>query len=568
MRVEAEKMALNSYRLESESFASGGQFISFSRGGSAETGTASFNFSGPSGLYNVVVGYFDETDGVSHLEVRKQGSLISDWDFNQNRGSSDANAQTRSRRTIATQLMVNQGETIQLRGKESNGEPARIDYIEFIPVTPVTINGTSAAEVLTGDAKNNTINAFGGNDTLRGGTGDDRLDGGNGIDTADYSQATNGIIANLSTGIVLAPIYGTITKPKIMPLGDSITAGQHSIDPTPGSYRIQLAADLSANGLSVDFVGSQSNGPNSLGDKNHEGHGGWTIDQITNLVNTGLLNTYKPDLVLLMIGTNDARGTGGNSLSGMYTDLSNLIDRITGQSPNTQLLVSSIAPIDPSLQGQSRATQAKNFNNLIPDLVRDKVAQGKKVAFVNAGSSLTLNDLVSDGFHPDTEGYNKMGHVWSDQILERDTLISIENITGTSFNDKLTGNAAANILEGDAGRDTLSGAAGADTFVYREPSEGKDTITDFGVSDIFRISASGFGGGLVAGTNLSRNAAETGVFVSSAAPTPRGTSANFLYNTDTGSLNFDSDGTGSNAAFTLATLTGAPSIGIAQFYIG
>lgn len=207
-KIEAEKMALTGYLLESGSFASGGQFIDLVGGnpGDITTGTASYSFTGLSGLYKVVVGYFDETDGVSRLQFRKQDSLIDTWDFNQNRGSNLPSAQTRSRRTLATELVINQGEMIQLQGAESNLEPARIDYIEFIPVTPAIINGTNSANTLTGDAKNNTINGFGGNDLLRGGTGNDSLNGGSGIDTASYSQATNGVIANLNTGIVLAPL--------------------------------------------------------------------------------------------------------------------------------------------------------------------------------------------------------------------------------------------------------------------------------------------------------------------------------------------------------------------------
>lgn len=565
IRIEAETMTLAGYSLEPGSFASGGQFIGLVGGNPADitTGTASFGFTGLSGLYDVSVRYFDETDGVSRLQVSKEGVLIDAWDFNQNRGSTSTNAQTRSRRTIATQLVVNNGQILQIRGTESGGEPARIDYIEFIPVTPVTINGTNVAETLTGDAKNNTINGFGGNDILRGGTGNDQLNGGDGIDTADYTLATNGIIANLNTGIVLAPTYGTLTPPKIMPLGDSITAGVHAVEPTPGAYRIQLSANFSADNLSLNFVGSQFNGPDSLGDKDHEGHGGWTIDQITGLVNGGLLNTYQPDTILLMIGTNDTRTS---SLNEMYADLSNLIDQIIARSPNTQLLVSSIAPTDPAIVGQTRADKTKDFNLLIPDLVSDKVDQGRKVAFVNAGGSLILNDLVSDGRHPNAQGYNKLGNAWYDALVERDTLTSIENITGTAFNDTLRGNAGVNTLRGGAGKDILIGGGGVDTFVYSAPTEGEDTITDFSVNDKFRISASSFGGGLVAGTALNTTS-ETGVFVSSADPTPRGSSANFLYNMNTGLLNFDRDGTGPNTALALATLTNKPSLSVNQFRI-
>lgn len=390
------------------------------------------------------------------------------------------------------------------------------------------------------------------------------------INTADYSQATKGIIANLDRGIVLIPIYETLKKPKIMPLGDSITAGKHAVDPNPGAYRIQLWENFSADGLTIDFVGSGSNGPDRLGDKDHEGHPGWTIGQITDLVDSGLLKTYRPDIVLLAIGTNDT----GRSLKSMSADLSHLIDRIAEQSPKTQILVSSIAPQDPNGSrkgskkvGTTRANNAKNFNALIPDLINNKVNQGKKVAFADVGGSLTVEDLVSDGIHPNAEGYNKMGDKWYEALVERDTLINIENVVGTHYRDRLIGNVSSNVFEGGGSKDILTGGGGADTFVYRNPSEGGDTITDFAWNDFFNISAAGFGGGLADGVSLSLTDAITGVFVSDSNPTPIGNSATFLYDTATGLLSFDRDGIGSNSALKLATLNNSPSLSFEQFKI-
>jgi len=45
-----------------------------------------------------------------------------------------------------------------------------------------------------------------------------------------------------------------------------------------------------------------------------------------------------------------------------------------------------------------------------------------------------------------------------------DTLISIEDLTGSAFNDTLAGDASDNILDGGAGVDTMSGGAGNDTY--------------------------------------------------------------------------------------------------------
>ncbi|MBC9252479.1 hypothetical protein A9179_19620 [Pseudomonas alcaligenes] len=45
-----------------------------------------------------------------------------------------------------------------------------------------------------------------------------------------------------------------------------------------------------------------------------------------------------------------------------------------------------------------------------------------------------------------------------------DTLLNIENLNGSKYDDKLIGNSAANKLNGDAGNDVLNGGAGADTL--------------------------------------------------------------------------------------------------------
>lgn len=46
-----------------------------------------------------------------------------------------------------------------------------------------------------------------------------------------------------------------------------------------------------------------------------------------------------------------------------------------------------------------------------------------------------------------------------------DTLLLIENLTGSNYNDTLTGNALANVLSGGDGSDVLTGGAGADTLL-------------------------------------------------------------------------------------------------------
>ncbi|MEG4805651.1 esterase-like activity of phytase family protein [Microcoleus sp. ARI1-B5] len=144
---------------------------------------------------------------------------------------------------------------------------------------------------------------------------------------------------------------------------------------------------------------------------------------------------------------------------------------------------------------------------------------------------------------------------------------NVNNITGTAFNDKLTGNSGANLIEGAIGKDTLTGGGGADSFSYKSAKEGGDTITDFNTNNKIYLSATGFGGGLTAGVPLNTTAAATGVFVSGTAPVALGTSANVLYNTTTGVLSFDSDGTGLQAPIAIATLSAMHALMLNQIAI-
>src|SRR5512143_1579034 len=124
-----------------------------------------------------------------------------------------------------------------------------------------------------------------------------------------------------------------------MPLGDSITDGYV----VPGAYRIKLWKDITGNGLKVDFVGSLSNGPAELPDKNHEGHSGWRIDQLDSNIN-GWMDTYKPRIVLIHIGTNDI--TQNYDLANAPNRLGGLVDKICAKLPSGgKVYVAKVVPI-------------------------------------------------------------------------------------------------------------------------------------------------------------------------------------------------------------------------------
>ncbi|MFD7660377.1 GDSL-type esterase/lipase family protein [Actinosynnema sp. NPDC059797] len=204
---------------------------------------------------------------------------------------------------------------------------------------------------------------------------------------------------------------------RVMPLGDSITDGFN----VPGGYRVDLWQKFTAGGYAVDFVGSAANGPSSLGDRDHEGHSGWTIAQIDANITTWL-RAYTPRTILLHIGTNDMYGSDP---AGAPQRLSRLIDKITAQAPDAHLFVATIVPLSFSDQ------VVRTFNAAIPGIVQANANAGRKVHLVDMYRALTTADLA-DGVHPNAGGYGKMATTWYNALLAVPGSISDGTTTTTT----------------------------------------------------------------------------------------------------------------------------------------
>ncbi|MGG6294523.1 hypothetical protein ACQ4M4_08870 [Leptolyngbya sp. AN02str] len=133
-RIQAEDMQLDTYQIEESSAANSNKLISlFTEKGWKKTGTATSVFQGPEGTYDVVLGYFDENDGVASIEAKINGKSVSQLSLDKNLywTTSERSFTTEA---IATKVYLKPGDTLELIGKETQGEYARIDYVEFVPV--------------------------------------------------------------------------------------------------------------------------------------------------------------------------------------------------------------------------------------------------------------------------------------------------------------------------------------------------------------------------------------------------------------------------------------------------
>ncbi len=136
-----------------------------------------------------------------------------------------------------------------------------------------------------------------------------------------------------------------------------------------------------------------------------------------------------------------------------------------------------------------------------------------------------------------------------------------DNLHGKQGNDTLVGNAGDDILIGGIGNDILTGSAGADRFWRKYSTTGIDTITNFQAAvDTFRVSASGFGGGLISRAVIT----EAQFTVGEAALDE---SDRFIYNSTTGGLFFDADGTGISEAIQVAQLSSGLAMTHADIFV-
>jgi len=175
-----------------------------------------------------------------------------------------------------------------------------------------------------------------------------------------------------------------------------------------------------------------------------------------------------------------------------------------------------------------------------------------------------------------------------------DSLVSIENVVGSSFADQLTGGTADNRLFGEGGGDTLDGGSGtdtlfggagndqltggtgeADTFAFAKVSDGQvlasdvtlvaggDTISDFNTAegDRIQINAEAFGiTSLTASINFFSMTGYDGTNSGAAAGV-----AHIVFDTGTNTLVYDDDS--STAGYTTLATTGA-TVSLADITIG
>lgn len=306
-----------------------------------------------------------------------------------------------------------------------------------------TVLGGAGNDTVSGDAGNDSLSGGADDDLIIGGSGNDTIDGGTGRDTAAYSE---GLSADLFAA------YGA-----------NLAGFDITVDATGATVR---ARSTSGSVLETDTL---TNVEGILGSDRAE---------------TTRINAY------VTFSTDAAKGVDTLDLSGLGSATGAYVNLGTGNVT----LVQSGGTIVQSHLNYENATGTDTFDTLIgTDL--DNVIKGGGGNDILSG--LGGADRLEGGTGIDTVSYvasasgvsvNLATSAVSGGEAAGDTLISIENIIGSRYNDVLTGDAGANTLTGGAGNDLLTGGAGIDTFTFAKAS-GSDVIQDFTAEDVIQLQA-------------------------------------------------------------------------------
>ena len=217
---------------------------------------------------------------------------------------------------------------------------------------------------------------------------------------------------------------------RILCVGDSITAG-YTDNPTwdvpfEFGYRQGLFERLQKAGYQFQFVGDSpepwdgrfglpKNSPSpdlrAIGQDRHEGHGGWNTAQVLQHIDQWIAKS-QPDIVLLMIGINDAgKPPAAENLKG-------IVEKIVAARPQAHVVVAQITP-------RSEFTQSiADYNTSIrTTLVPEFQRQGGKVTTVDQYRNMLKPDgtidpeLFSNKInHPNATAYDRMAQTWFEAI--------------------------------------------------------------------------------------------------------------------------------------------------------
>ncbi len=167
---------------------------------------------------------------------------------------------------------ANSSGDVIVTGPDGTDTLRNIEELDFSDATFAIIQGTSAADTLTGSATDDALFGGGGSDSLDGGGGDDLIDGGEGADTMAGGSGSDTYIVDDVGDVVIEgadPVGAQKDGDKVFDIGGSIDKVVASINFTLGGFveNLQLAGGatpLAGVGNTLDNVITGNAGNNVL----------------------------------------------------------------------------------------------------------------------------------------------------------------------------------------------------------------------------------------------------------------------------------------------------------------
>ena len=340
----------------------------------------------------------------------------------------------------------------------------------------------SLIENARGGSGNDEIRGNQAANRLEGGGGDDALNGGSGADTL-LGGAGNDVL----TGDFFAPPGGPPPAPN---LGIGFTGSSNRNLGTAVGSSAALATNLTqnfsftSNGNIIESttvahtsVTAQGSGP-AHWYRLDVGVAGATItadiDGTSNLDSWVRIFRRNSDGTTTQVAFNDDSATslGG---SGSVTALDSFLTHTVTAAGTYFIVVGTFDAVDTLATNATYTLHVSLAPPAPPETVSDGGVGGNDELYGGDGADILAGgvgaDLLDGGAGSDTASYANAssGVVVNTTNLAAatgeavgDTFISIENLTGSTFDDSLTMGSGNNVLQGLAGNDTLDGQGGDD----------------------------------------------------------------------------------------------------------
>ncbi|KAI4961354.1 hypothetical protein J4E86_000382 [Alternaria arbusti] len=195
---------------------------------------------------------------------------------------------------------------------------------------------------------------------------------------------------------------------KVMPFGASIVSR---------CWRANLQTKLRDAGVTnFDFVGGQKSTCSGTNiDQDHEGHPGFqAADIVKNSQLPGWLDKNPPDVVLMLLGTNDVL-IGKRPINDIIASYDILIAQMRKKNPNMQIVVSNLLPLDPARFNAQAVQGIKDLNAYMATHMPKKSNVKSPVYFVDNFADFDAVKDTDDGEHPNLQtGVQKMANKFFD----------------------------------------------------------------------------------------------------------------------------------------------------------